>query len=277
MPERAAAPAGERRTMAKKEAKDGAQPKKPAKDEAQPKKAAKDEAQPKKAAKSAARPTKDAEVSAKGKSKKGARGEAQPKKGRKTPAKEPRVPAEPVPTPRMKEQYEQEVVARLMKRFSYTNKHQVPRFTKIVLNMGAGDALQNIRYLEAACEDLAVISGQKASIRRAKKAIAAFKLRAGNPIGTMVTMRGLRMYEFLDRMISVAIPRIRDFRGLPPKGFDGRGNYSFGIKEQIIFPEIRYDKVEKIRGMDVTIVTTANTDEEGFELLKAMRMPFRER
>jgi large subunit ribosomal protein L5 len=251
------------------------------------KKEAKDGAEPKKAAKSAARPPKDAEVSAKGKSKKGARGEAQPKKGarggaqpkkgRKAPAKEPRVPAEPVPTPRMKEQYEQEVVARLMKRFSYTNKHQVPRFTKIVLNMGAGDALQNIRYLEAACEDLAVISGQKASVRRAKKAIAAFKLRAGNPIGAMVTMRGLRMYEFLDRMISVAIPRIRDFRGLPPKGFDGRGNYSFGIKEQIIFPEIRYDKVEKIRGMDVTIVTTANTDEEGFELLKAMRMPFRER
>jgi large subunit ribosomal protein L5 len=181
------------------------------------------------------------------------------------------------PVPRMKTLYHQEVVGQLQKRFGYSNLHEVPKLSMIVLNMGAGDALGNIRFLEAAAEDLAVITGQKPVIRRAKKSIANFKLREGNPIGTSVTLRGARMYEFLDRMISVAIPRIRDFRGLSPKGFDGRGNYNFGIKEQIIFPEIRYDKVEKIRGMNVTIVTSARTDEEGFELLKAMRMPFRER
>ncbi len=181
------------------------------------------------------------------------------------------------PVPRMKTLYEQEVVGQLRKRFGYDNVHEVPKLKMIVLNMGTGDALGNIRYLEAATEDLAVITGQKPVVRRAKKSIANFKLRTGNPIGTSVTLRGARMYEFLDRMISVAIPRIRDFRGLSPKGFDGRGNYNFGIKEQIIFPEIRYDKVEKIRGMNVTIVTSARTDEEGFELLKAMRMPFRER
>jgi large subunit ribosomal protein L5 len=177
----------------------------------------------------------------------------------------------------MKVAYQGEIVDQLKKRFGYRNVHQVPSLRKIVVNMGAGDALGNIRYLEAAVEDLAIIAGQRPSIRRAKKAIANFKLRAGNPIGAAVTLRGARMYEFMDRMISVAIPRIRDFRGLSPKGFDGRGNYNFGIKEQIIFPEIRYDKVEKIRGLNVTIVTTADTDEEGYELLKAMRMPFRER
>lgn len=186
-------------------------------------------------------------------------------------------PEEPGPPPRMKLHYEREVTAQLMKRFSYRSVHRVPRVRKIVVNMGVGDALGNIRYLDAAMEDLAIIAGQRPSIRRAKKSIANFKLRSGNPIGAAVTLRGARMYEFMDRMISVAIPRIRDFRGLSPKGFDGRGNYNFGIKEQIIFPEIKYDKVEKIRGLNVTIVTTAETDEEGFELLKAMRMPFRER
>jgi len=186
-------------------------------------------------------------------------------------------PSEPGPPPRMYESYRKETVPYLTKRFGYGNLHQVPKMEKIVINMGAGDALTNSRFLEAATEDLAIIAGQRPAVRKAKKSIASFKLRAGNPIGTAVTLRGTRMYEFLDRMISVAIPRIRDFRGLSPKGFDGRGNYNFGIKEQIIFPEIRYDKVEKIRGLNVTMVTTASTDEEGFELLKAMRMPFRER
>ncbi len=184
---------------------------------------------------------------------------------------------EPGPVPRMKTLYDQEVVEQLKKRFGYTNPHEVPRLRKIVLNMGTGDALGNIRFLEAASEDLAMITGQKPVVRRAKKSIANFKLRVGNPIGASVTLRGTRMYEFMDRMISLAIPRIRDFRGLSPKGFDGRGNYNFGIKEQIIFPEIRYDKVEKIRGLNITLVTSARSDEEGFELLKAMRMPFRER
>lgn len=184
---------------------------------------------------------------------------------------------EPGPPPRMRDHYWNEAVPYLKKRFGYTNPHQVPRLTKIVLNMGVGDALDNIKFLEAAAADLGTIAGQKPAIKKAKKSIASFKLRTGNPIGTMVTLRGAQMYEFLDRMISVAIPRIRDFRGLPPKGFDGQGNYNFGVKEHIIFPEISYDKVEKIRGMNVTMVTTAETDEEGFELLKAMRMPFRER
>ncbi|MCK4305168.1 MAG: 50S ribosomal protein L5 [Candidatus Eisenbacteria sp.] len=181
------------------------------------------------------------------------------------------------PPPRLRLQYENEVIGQLKKRFDYRNKHQIPKLRKVVLNMGVGEALGNIRFLEAAAEDLSIIAGQKPSIRRAKKSIANFKLRTGNPIGVAVTLRGARMYEFLDRMISVAIPRVRDFRGLSPKGLDGRGNYNFGIKEQIIFPEIRYDKVEKIRGLNVSIVTTAETDEEGYELLKAMRMPFRER
>ena len=200
---------------------------------------------------------------------------AKPKKGAAAPA--PAAPPEPAPPAALKLHYEREVVEQLKKRFGYTNPHQVPRLSKIVLNMGAGDALTNPRFLEAATEDLTAISGQKPSVRRARKSIANFKLREGVAIGTMVTLRGARMYEFLERMISVAIPRIRDFRGLSPKGFDGRGNYSFGVKEQIIFPEIKYDKVEKMRGMDVTIVTTAGTDEEGYELLKAMRVPFRER
>jgi len=192
-------------------------------------------------------------------------------------AAKPAAPEAPAAPPRLKLHYEREVAGQLMKRFEYRNRHQVPRLKKVVLNMGVGDALQNIKFLEAAAEELGQIAGQKPSVRRARKSIANFKLREGNPIGAMVTLRGARMYEFLDRLISVAIPRIRDFRGLPTRGFDGRGNYTFGIKEQIVFPEIKYDKVAKIRGLDVSIVTSANTDEEGFELLKAMRMPFRER
>ena len=179
--------------------------------------------------------------------------------------------------PRLKIHYEKEVIPQLRKRFGYRNAHQVPRLQKIVLNMGVGEALTNPRFLDAAAGDLGSIAGQRPATRRARKSIANFKLREGAAIGAMVTLRGPRMYEFLDRLINVAVPRIRDFRGLSSRSFDGRGNYSFGIKEQIIFPEIKYDKVEKIRGMDIILVTTARTDEEGLELLKAMRVPFRER
>ena len=210
----------------------------------------------------------------KGKGKAKAKATAKSGSGKKKQAK---TVQEPGPPPRMRLHYEKETIPHLKKRFGYTNRHQVPVVKKIVLNMGVGEALDNIKFLEAAAADLGTIAGQRPAIKKAKRSIASFKLRTGNPIGTMVTLRGARMYEFMDRMISVAIPRIRDFRGLPPKGFDGQGNYNFGIKEHIIFPEIKYDKVEKIRGMNVTMVTTAGTDEEGFELLKAMRMPFRER
>lgn len=173
--------------------------------------------------------------------------------------------------------YRGEVIPALMKRFGYTSPAQVPRLEKIVVNMGVGDALQNIKLLDAAVIDLEIVTGQRPAIRRAKKSIANFKLRTGAPIGCMVTLRGARMWEFLERLMTIAIPRIRDFRGLSPRSFDGRGNYTFGLKEQVIFPEIHYDKVEKVRGMDVTLVTTGKTDEEGLELLKALKWPFRER
>lgn len=177
--------------------------------------------------------------------------------------------------PRIKEKYEKEIVPALMKRFGYKNVMQAPRLEKIVVNVGMGDAIQNVKLLDAVSADLAAISGQKPVICRAKKAISNFKLRAGMPIGCMVTLRKARLYEFFDRLVNVAIPRIRDFRGTSPNSFDGRGNYNLGIGEQIIFPEIDYDKVEKIKGMSITIVTTAKTDEEGFELLKSLGIPFR--
>jgi large subunit ribosomal protein L5 len=164
-----------------------------------------------------------------------------------------------------------------MKRFSYRSAMQVPRLQKIVVNMGVGDSLQNIKLLDAAVADLGAITGQKPLIRRSRKSIANFKLRTGAPIGAMVTLRGTRMWEFLDRLTIVTIPKIRDFRGMSLRSFDGRGNYTFGLKEQVIFPEIKYDKVEKIRGMDITFVTSAKTDEEGIEMLRAMKWPFRER
>ncbi len=173
--------------------------------------------------------------------------------------------------------YEEEVVSHLKTRFAYKSVMQVPRLTKIVVNMGVGDSLQNIKLLDAAVGDLTAITGQRPAIRRARKSIANFKLRAGAPIGAMVTLRGPRMWEFLDRLLVVAVPKIRDFRGLSPKSFDGRGNYTFGLKEQVIFSEIKYEKVEKVRGMDITFVTSAKTDEEGLELLKALKWPFRER
>ncbi len=177
---------------------------------------------------------------------------------------------------RLKELYKEYVIPEMMKRFGYKNPLQVPRIEKVVINMGLGAAVQNIKIIDSAMEELAAITGQKPVVTRAKRSIAAFKLRAGMPIGCMVTLRRERMYEFLDRLFNIALPRVRDFRGLNPKGFDGRGNYTIGIREQIIFPEINYDKVERIQGMNITIVTTAKTDEEAREMLALLGMPFRQ-
>ena len=177
--------------------------------------------------------------------------------------------------PRLQDYYEKTVRPRLTKEFGLTNPHQVPRLEKVVLNVGLGEASKNPKQLDAVIEELGAITGQKAVITRAKTAIANFGLRAGMPVGAFVTLRGARMYEFLDRFITLAIPRIRDFRGLPNKSFDGRGNYTFGIKEQMIFPEIDYDKVEKIHGMDITIVTTASRDDLAMALLRGLGWPFR--
>jgi large subunit ribosomal protein L5 len=176
--------------------------------------------------------------------------------------------------PRLKERYESEVRASLKERFGYTSMMEVPRLTKITLNMGVGEAKQDSNMLEAAQEQLATIVGQAPSVRRARKSIAAFKLREGMPVGVSVTLRRAWMWEFLDRLTSIAIPRIRDFRGLNPRSFDGRGNYSMGVREQIIFPEIDYDAIDQVRGLDITITTTAKTDEEAYTLLRELGMPF---
>lgn len=176
---------------------------------------------------------------------------------------------------RLKEKYLREVVPGLKSRFGYSNIMQIPQFKKVVINMGVGDATTDAKAIDAALGDLTAISGQKPIVTKAKKSIAAFKIRAGVPIGCKVTLRGERMYYFLDKLFNIALPRIRDFRGVSPKAFDGRGNYTLGIREQLIFPEINIDKVDKVRGMDIIIVTSANTDEEAFELLKLMGMPFR--
>ena len=175
---------------------------------------------------------------------------------------------------RLQESFRNDVVPQLMTDFQYSNVMQVPKVTKIVVNIGLGEAVQNARALEAAVGDLTMIAGQKPVVTRAKKSIAAFKLRAGMPIGAMVTLRGPRMYEFLDRLVSVSLPRIRDFRGVSPNSFDGRGNYTLGLRDQIMFPEIDYDKIDKTRGLEVSIVTTARNDEEGRRLLTLMGMPF---
>ncbi len=177
--------------------------------------------------------------------------------------------------PRMATKYKEEVVQALIKKFGYKNIHEVPKLVKINLNMGVGEAIQDSKNLDKAIEDLTIISGQKPQITTARKSISNFKLRQGMKIGCRVTLRNKRMYEFLDRFITVAVPRVRDFRGYSDKSFDGRGNYSLGVKEQIIFPEINVDKIDKIRGLDITFVTTAKTDEEAYELLKAMGFPFR--
>lgn len=176
---------------------------------------------------------------------------------------------------RLKTLYEHEVRPQLMREFNYRNVMEVPRLRCVVLNMGLGEAIQNIKILDNAVEELAQIAGQKPVITRAKKSIASFKLRENMPIGCKVTLRGQRMYEFLDKLIHVALPRVRDFRGVSPKSFDGRGNYTLGIREHIIFPEINYDKIDKIKGMNITIVTTSKTDEEGRLLLRLLGMPFR--
>jgi large subunit ribosomal protein L5 len=178
--------------------------------------------------------------------------------------------------PRLREKYQNEVVQALMQEFNYSTVMQVPRLEKVVLNIGLGEALQNNKALDAAVGDLSAISGQKPVITKAKKSIAAFKLRQGQSIGAMVTLRGVRMYDFLDRLMNLALPRLRDFRGVSRRSFDGRGNYSLGLREQIIFPEIDYDKVDKIRGLEVAIVTTAPDDAQGYALLKRLGMPFRD-
>jgi large subunit ribosomal protein L5 len=181
----------------------------------------------------------------------------------------------PVMIPTLKEKYLKEVVPNMMKEFSYENIMEVPKIQKVVLNVGLGEAIQNIKLLDAAQKELSSITGQKAVVTKAKKSIAAFKLRQGTPIGCKVTLRGDRMYEFLDRFIGLALPRIRDFRGISGKSFDGRGNYSLGLKEQFIFPEIDYDKVEMVHGLDVVLCTTAKTDKESKALLRYFGMPFR--
>ena len=215
-----------------------------------------------------------------------AKPEQQPKQEKKAKAPKPPKgegaapapagpPAEPAPKARLMEFYERTVKARLQQQFGYANVHQIPRLLKIVLNVGMGDAPKNPKGLEAATAELGLITGQKAVVNRAKKAIANYNLREGMPIGCSVTLRGPRMYEFLDRFISVAVPRMRDFRGLPTKSFDGRGNYTLGLKEQMIFPEIDYDKVERIHGMDITFVTSAGRDDAAQALLRELGMPFR--
>ena len=175
---------------------------------------------------------------------------------------------------RLKERYTKEIVPSLMEKFEYTSIMQAPKIDKIVINMGVGDAVSNTKNLDKAVEELTLISGQKPVITLAKKSIAAFRLREGMPIGTKVTLRGERMYDFLDKLVTVSLPRVRDFRGISKKSFDGRGNYTLGIKEQLIFPEVDYDRVDKVRGMDIVIVTTANTDEESREVLTQLGMPF---
>lgn len=177
---------------------------------------------------------------------------------------------------RLKTLYQETIVPKLMEQFQYNNIHQVPKVVKVTVNRGLGEAAQNAKALESSLNEVAIITGQKPVVTRAKKAIAGFKLRKGMPVGIMVTLRSDRMYSFLDRLINLSLPRIRDFRGVSPKSFDGRGNYTLGIREQLIFPEVDYDSIDQIRGMDISIITTANTDEEGRALLKELGMPFRD-
>ncbi|MBO0349575.1 50S ribosomal protein L5 [Phormidium pseudopriestleyi FRX01] len=179
-------------------------------------------------------------------------------------------------TTQLKTRYQETIVPKLMEQFKYQNFHQVPKVIKITINRGLGEASSNAKALESSLSEIATIAGQKPVVTRAKKAIAGFKIREGMPVGMMVTLRGDRMYSFLDRLISLALPRIRDFRGISPKSFDGRGNYTLGVREQLIFPEVEYDRIDQIRGMDISIITTATTDEEGRALLKEMGMPFKE-
>jgi len=177
--------------------------------------------------------------------------------------------------PRLRKKYKDEIIPQLMKEFSFRNIMQVPKLDRVIINMGLGEAVQNAKLIESAVAELTAITGRKPIVTRAKKSIATFKLREGMPIGVMVTLRGEQMYDFVDRLVSIALPRTRDFKGISPKAFDGRGNYTLGIREQIVFPEINYDKIDRIKGMNVTFVTTAETDEQGRALLKSLGMPFR--
>jgi large subunit ribosomal protein L5 len=213
-----------------------------------------------------------AKAAAKGADKKAAKGAAAPAA---KAAEKKAAPPGPQGTPRLMEFYRTECVPKMMQEFRYQSPMQVPRLRKVVLNVGLGEAIQNIKLLESASAELSAVSGQKPVVTRAKKSIAAFKLREGMPIGCMVTLRRDRMYYFLDKLMNVVLPRVRDFRGVSEKAFDGRGNYTLGIREQIIFPEIEYDQIDKVRGMNITIVTSAPTDEEGRFLLKLLGMPFR--
>lgn len=197
------------------------------------------------------------------------------KKGEKAPKPEAKSPAAPKSPSRLRERYHREMVPALMKRFGFKNLFQVPRPVKVIINMGLGEAVGNIKVIDSAVGELATITGQRPVVTRAKKSEAGFKLRTGMPIGCKVTLRGDRMYEFLDRFLNIALPRIRDFRGVSPHSFDGRGNYALGVKEQIIFPEIKYDKVDMVRGMDVCLHTTAQNDEEARALLEQLGFPFR--
>ena len=229
--------------------------------------------------KKAAKATKPAKAAPKGepkqpKAEKQAKGEGAPAEAK--PREKSANASRPVPPARLKKYYEEKVLPELIKKFDYANTMEAPKLVKIVVNMGVGEAITNAKLLDGAAVELGTITGQKPSIRRAKKSIANFKLRKGQAIGAMVTLRRERMWEFLDRLVNIAIPRIRDFRGVPSRSFDGRGNYTLGLTEQIIFPEINYDKVDKVRGMDVTFVTSAKTDEEGRELLRLLQMPFRQ-
>jgi large subunit ribosomal protein L5 len=197
---------------------------------------------------------------------------AKPKKGAKKAAKT--VEAQPHVVPRLRERFRREITPALMKQFGYKNVWQVPRPLKVVINMGLGEAVANVKVIDAAVEELSAVTGQRPVVTRAKRSEAGFKLRVGMPIGCKVTMRGDRMYEFLDRFLNMTLPRIRDFRGVPAKSFDGRGNYSLGVREQLIFPEIKYDKVDAVRGMDIAVETSARTDEEARALLAHLGFPF---
>jgi large subunit ribosomal protein L5 len=234
-----------------------------------PKAKAPKDAAPKKTAAKEAAPKKTAPKEAAPKAK--APKEAAPKEK----AAKVKAPREAAPVPRLADQYQKEIVPELMKQFSYKSVMQVPRIKKIVLNMGVGEAVNDKKILEHAVGDMTKIAGQKPAITKARKSIAVFKIREGYPIGCKVTLRSTRMYEFLDRLISVAIPRVRDFRGISGRAFDGRGNFNMGVKEQIIFPEIEYDKIDALRGLNITITTTANSDDEARALLSAFRFPFR--
>ncbi len=221
----------------------------------------------------------EAKAGGKGGSKGSSKGESKKAGGAKKGKGAPKADAKggsngTIPVPRKRNEYVERAVPQMIERFSYTNAMQAPRLEKIVVNMGVGDAVSNSKLIDNALADLQTITGQRPSVRRARLSISNFKLRQGNPVGVAVTLRRVQMWEFLDRLITFAVPRIRDFRGIPRRGFDGRGNFSIGVKEQLIFPEIEYDKVDQIRGMNITFVTSAKSDEEAFELLSALGMPF---